>query len=57
MAEAQERPAQNAQPASNLAMLLLQLAASQAEIGPFARRARTSPLRAAQAYREAAGRR
>lgn len=36
------------------AMLLLQLAASQAEIGPFARRDRETPEAAARLYRVAA---
>lgn len=38
-----------------LAMVLLQLAASQAEIGPFARRGREAPQVAAGRYRVAAG--
>jgi hypothetical protein len=37
-----------------LAMVLLQLAASQAEIGPFARRGREAPQVAAARYRGAA---
>lgn len=40
--------------AAGFAMLLLQLAASQAEIGPFARRERETPAMAARLYREAA---
>lgn len=35
-------------------MLLLQLAASEAEIGPFARRERETPEAAARLYRAAA---
>lgn len=57
MAEFHEKPAQNTVPASDLAMILLQLAASQAEIGPFARQARETPQVAARLYREAAQRR
>ncbi|WP_156323446.1 hypothetical protein [Bosea sp. AAP35] len=40
--------------AAGSAMLLLQLAASQAEIGPFARRERETPQMAARLYRAAA---
>lgn len=40
--------------ASDMAMLLLQLAASQAEIGPFARRGRETPRDAARLYGAAA---
>lgn len=40
--------------AADTAMLLLQAAASQAEIGPFARRARETPQAAARLYRAAA---
>jgi hypothetical protein len=40
--------------AAGVAMLLLQLAASQAEIGPFARRERETPEAAARLYRAAA---
>jgi hypothetical protein len=57
MAEFHGKPAQNVAPASDLAMILLQLAASQAEIGPFARRRRETPQEAARLYREAAQRR
>lgn len=39
---------------AGFAMLLLQLAASQAEIGPFARRDRETPQAAARLYRAAA---
>ena len=39
---------------AGFAMLLLQLAASQAEIGPFARRDRETPEAAARQYRVAA---
>jgi len=39
-----------------LAMVLLQLAASQAEIGPFAARGREAPQVAAGRYRAAAAR-
>ncbi len=39
---------------AGFAMLLLQLAASQAEIGPFARRERETPEAAARLYRAAA---
>ncbi|PZN94824.1 MAG: hypothetical protein DCF30_19790 [Hyphomicrobiales bacterium] len=42
--------------AAGSAMLLLQLAASQAEIGPFARRERETPQMAARLYRAAATR-
>jgi len=42
--------------AADCAMLLLQLAASQAEIGPFARRGRETPEMAARLYRAAAAR-
>lgn len=41
---------------AGFAMLLLQLAASQAEIGPFARRERETPEAAARLYRAAARR-
>ena len=37
----------------NAAILLLQAAASQAEIGPFARRGLETPSEAARRYREA----
>jgi hypothetical protein len=39
--------------AAGSAVLLLQLAAAQAEIGPFARRGRETPQAAAQRYRAA----
>lgn len=42
--------------AAGSAMLLLQLAACQAEIGPFARRERETPQMAARLYRAAATR-
>jgi hypothetical protein len=48
----QERDGERA--AAGCAMLLLQLAASQAEIGPFARRERETPEAAARLYRAAA---
>jgi hypothetical protein len=37
--------------AAGSAVLLVQLAAAQAEIGPFARRGRETPQAAAQSYR------
>ena len=43
-----------ATPVSDMAMLLLQLAACQAEIGPFARHGRETPQAAARCYRAAA---
>ncbi len=42
--------------AAGFAMLLLQLAASKAEIGPFATRERETPEMAARLYRAAATR-
>ena len=52
--EQRERAGERAAAAS--AILLVQLAASQAEIGPFARRGRETPETAARLYRAAAQR-
>lgn len=38
--------------AANSSLLLLQVAASEAQIGPFARRAREIPQAATRSYRE-----
>ncbi|SEG52112.1 hypothetical protein [Bosea lathyri] len=53
MAEIGDREGGEARAAAGSAMLLLQLAAAQAEIGPFARRGRETPGVAAQHYRTA----
>jgi hypothetical protein len=49
-------PAFPSDAASHAAMLLLQLAAAQAQIGPFARRALETPQAAARFYEMAASR-
>ncbi|MBX9910259.1 MAG: hypothetical protein K2Z25_16275 [Beijerinckiaceae bacterium] len=49
-------PAFESDAVSRAAMLLLQLAAAQAQIGPFARRALETPQAAARFYEIAAGR-
>ncbi|MBY0395529.1 MAG: hypothetical protein K2X91_03535 [Thermoleophilia bacterium] len=54
MAESAYREQAGERAAAASAMLLLQLAASQAEIGPFARRGRETPQMAAGLYRAAA---
>lgn len=54
MARAESKDESIAAPRA-LAMILLQIAASQAEIGPFARRGREAPQVAAGRYRAAAG--
>lgn len=54
MAESAHREQAGEKIAAGSAMLLLQLAASQAEIGPFARRGRETPQMAAGLYRAAA---
>jgi hypothetical protein len=54
MADAGFREQDGERAAAGFAMLLLQLAASQAEIGPFARRERETPAAAARLYRVAA---
>ncbi len=51
--DAQKRRIGDRLPASGLAMLLLQLAASRAEIGDFASREREAPQVAAARYRAA----
>ncbi|MET3890653.1 hypothetical protein ABIE41_001729 [Bosea sp. OAE506] len=53
MAESEHRDQANERAAAGSAMLMLQLAASQAEIGPFARRGRETPQIAAGHYRAA----
>jgi hypothetical protein len=53
MAEIGDRERGEARAAAGSAMLLLQAAAAQAEIGPFARRGRETPRAAAQYYRAA----
>lgn len=50
MAESEHRERASGQTAAGSAILLLQLAASQAEIGPFARRDRETPLIATGLY-------
>lgn len=55
MAKADSQDESKAGAPRTLAMVLLQLAASQAEIGPFARRGREAPQVAAARYRVAAG--
>lgn len=50
------RPEFHSDTASRAAMLLLQLAAAQAQIGPFARRALETPRTAARFYEIAASR-
>ncbi|RDJ21660.1 hypothetical protein DWF00_25195 [Bosea caraganae] len=55
MARADSQDESGAGAPRELAMILLQLAASQAEIGPFARRGREAPQVAAARYRVAAG--
>jgi hypothetical protein len=54
MAESEHRERAGGHAVAGSAMLLLQLAASQAEIGPFARRERETPLVAAGLYRRTA---
>ncbi len=54
MAESAYREQTGERAAAASAMLLLQLAASQAEIGPFARRGRETPQMATGLYRRAA---
>ncbi len=54
MAESASREQTGKTIAAASAMLLLQLAASQAEIGPFARRGRETPQMAAGLYRRTA---
>ena len=56
MADSWYRERDGERAAAGSAMLLLQLAASQAEIGPFARRERETPEIAARLYRAAATR-
>ncbi len=51
MNEAARRAGSGAQPAHALALVLLQLAACRAGIGPFARRGRETPQVAAGRYR------
>ncbi|HEV7258617.1 MAG TPA: hypothetical protein VGN82_12630 [Bosea sp. (in: a-proteobacteria)] len=54
MADGGHRERDGQRTEAGVAMLLLQLAASQAEIGPFARRERETPAAAARLYRAAA---
>ncbi|KRD99885.1 hypothetical protein ASE63_10215 [Bosea sp. Root381] len=54
MVRSEQREGAGERAAAASAMLLLQLAASQAEIGPFARRGRETPEMAARLYRAAA---
>lgn len=54
MADSGDRGRVDERAAAGSAILLLQLAASQAEIGPFARRERETPEMAARLYRAAA---
>lgn len=54
MTDSGHREGDGERAAADFAMLLLQLAASQAEIGPFARRERETPDMAARLYRAAA---
>ncbi len=54
MAESGWRERESERMAAGSAMLLLQAAASKAEIGPFARRERETPQAAARLYRAAA---
>lgn len=54
MAESGHRDETGGRVAAGSAMLLLQLAASQAEIGPFARRGCETPQVATGLYRRAA---
>ncbi len=54
MAESGQRDETGGRVAAGSAMLLLQLAASQAEIGPFARRGCETPQVATGLYRRAA---
>lgn len=54
MVEAKHRERAGERAAAACAILLLQHAASQAEIGPFARRGRETPETATQRYRTAA---
>lgn len=56
MADSGDRERDGERAAAGSAILLLQLAASQAEIGPFARRERETPQAAARLYRAAATR-
>jgi len=56
MVESNRREAAGERAAAACAILLLQHAASQAEIGPFARRGRETPDTAARLYRAAAQR-
>ncbi len=54
MVEARVRPGRDAAHVEASALLLLQAAAARAEIGPFARKAITTPQSAAGFYRAAA---
>lgn len=56
MADSADRERGGERAAAGSAILLLQLAASQAEIGPFARRERETPQVAARLYQAAAAR-
>ena len=54
MSESEHREQASERALADSAMLMLQLAASQAEIGPFARRSRETPQMAAGRYRDSA---